>query len=213
MICDSCLDLVGRWQRPAMPGPPGTRQPRPARPAIWRSSSPTDDRAGPRAPVLTALVPLARQSGWNLAPLLVAARGRVALQDEVGALLRAQTTTNSLGAYFTFAPRPGPTDARRNCVSGVCPGGLPAADAAHKLFHLLSESLRRELCGVKLKDEMPAEYPLAQGASECLFGTIDLRTGRRVLLVSRRQRIGDFQRFFAAVTPWRGGLRGALAFT
>ncbi len=48
---------------------------------------------------------------------------------------------NSLGAYFTYAPRPGLTDASRNCVSNIRPEGLPPADAAHKLFHLLSQSL------------------------------------------------------------------------
>ena len=34
-----------------------------------------------------------------------------------------------------------------------------------------------------------------KNARRSLFGTIDLRTGRRVLMVSHHQRLGDFQRF------------------
>ena len=121
-------------------------------------------------PLLATLVPLARQNGWNLAPLVVAAHGRVALQDEVGALLGARMSlmllgerpglgaANSLGAYFTYAPRSGLTDASRNCVSNIRAEGLPPADAARKLFYLLSQALRREVSGVELKDEMPADY-------------------------------------------------------
>jgi ethanolamine ammonia-lyase small subunit len=115
--------------------------------------------------LLAALIPLIRQSGWSLAPLIVAANGRVALQDEIGALLGARLSlmllgerpglgaSDSLGAYFTYGPRPGRTDAERNCVSNIRPEGLPPAEAAHKLFHLIGESFRRRLSGVDLKDE------------------------------------------------------------
>jgi ethanolamine ammonia-lyase small subunit len=118
-------------------------------------------------PLLATLVPLAQQNGWRLAPLVVATRGRVALQDEIGGILGARLglmllgerpglgAANSLGAYFTYAPRPGLTDASRNCVSNIRAEGLPPADAARKLFALLSHSLRREVSGVELKDETP----------------------------------------------------------
>ena len=116
------------------------------------------------APLLATLAPLARQHGWNLAPVVVATRGRVALQDEAGALVGARMSlmllgerpglgaANSLGAYFTYAPRPGLTDASRNCVSNIRAEGLPPADAARKLFHLLSQALRRGVSGVELKE-------------------------------------------------------------
>lgn len=119
-------------------------------------------------PLLGTLLPLARQRGWVLAPLVVATHGRVALQDEIGALWRARLSlmllgerpglgaVNSLGAYFTYAPRPGLSDASRNCVSNIRAEGLPPADAAHKLFHLLSQSLQRALSGIELKDDAPA---------------------------------------------------------
>ena len=118
-------------------------------------------------PLLSALLPLVRQSGWRLAPLVVVTRGRVALQDEIGAILGARlslmligerpglSAADSLGAYFTHAPHPGLTDASRNCVSNIRPAGLPPAEAAHKLFYLLSQALRRGLSGVALKDDAP----------------------------------------------------------
>ena len=123
-------------------------------------------------PLLAELIPLARRNGWTLAPLVVATRGRVALQDEIGALLGARislmllgerpglSAANSLGAYFTHAPRPGLTDASRNCVSNIRPEGLPPATAARKLFGLLAESSRLGLSGVTLKDETPIHHNL-----------------------------------------------------
>ena len=62
---------------------------------------------------------------------------------------------DSLGAYFTYAPHPGLTDVARNCVSNIRTDGLPPADAAHKLFHLMTQSLQRGLSGVELKDDSP----------------------------------------------------------
>ncbi len=122
-------------------------------------------------PLLKVLLGLVRQRGWLLTPLIVATHGRVALQDEIGALLGARMSLmllgerpglgapNSLGAYFTYAPRPGLTDASRNCISNIRTEGLPPGEAAHKLFALLSQALRRELSGVELKDDAPALQP------------------------------------------------------
>jgi ethanolamine ammonia-lyase small subunit len=118
-------------------------------------------------PLLSALVPLLAGSGWTLAPLIVATHGRVALQDEIGEILHARLSlmllgerpglgaADSLGAYFTYAPHPGLTDAARNCVSNIRTEGLPPAEAARKLFHLMTQSRRRELSGVELKDDAP----------------------------------------------------------
>jgi ethanolamine ammonia-lyase small subunit len=119
-------------------------------------------------PLLTVLVHLIRQSGWTLAPFIVIIHGRVALQDEIGELLHARVSlmllgerpglsaADSLGAYLTYAPHLGLTDASRNCVSNIRAEGLSPADAAHKLFYLITQSLRRGLSGVELKDDAPS---------------------------------------------------------
>ena len=136
-------------------------------------------------PLLGELLPLGRQRGWVFAPLVVATHGRVALQDEIGALWGARLSlmllgerpglgaVNSLGAYFTYAPRPGLTDASRNCVSNIRAEGLPPADAAHKLFYLLSQSLQRALSGVELKDDAPA-LEACRPARDPVLGSDDM---------------------------------------
>ena len=117
--------------------------------------------------LLTAFLSLVRQSDWALAPIIVAKHGRVALQDEIGDLLRTRLSlmllgerpglgaADSLGAYFTYAPHPGLTDVARNCVSNIRTEGLPPQEAAQKLFHLMTQSLQRRLSGVELKDDAP----------------------------------------------------------
>ena len=61
---------------------------------------------------------------------------------------------DSLGIYMTFAPRPGRTDAERNCISNIHgAGGLSPHEAARTLGWLLREALRLELSGVALKDD------------------------------------------------------------
>jgi ethanolamine ammonia-lyase small subunit len=130
-------------------------------------------------PLLATLVPLLQQNGWPLAPLIVVKHGRVALQDEIGELLQARLSlmllgerpglgaADSLGAYFTYAPHPGLTDAARNCVSNIRTEGLPPVEAAQKLFYLMTQSRKRALSGVDLKDDarvlpyQPIKQPLA----------------------------------------------------
>lgn len=116
-------------------------------------------------PLLHELLPLL--SGWTLAPIVVVRHGRVAVQDEVGALFSAQLSLivlgerpglgspDSLGAYFTYAPVPGRTDAERNCVSNIRPQGLTPSAAARKLHALLHASRTLKLSGVRLKDDTP----------------------------------------------------------
>ncbi len=123
---------------------------------------------------LAHMVPLLRQRGWQLGPLAIVQQGRVAIGDEIGALLQAKTVViligerpglsspDSLGLYLTFAPRPGRSDAERNCISNIRDGGLGFAEAAHRLDFLLSEARRRQLSGVGLKDES-ASPPLPLG--------------------------------------------------
>lgn len=119
-------------------------------------------------PLLRALLPLVRGSGWSLAPLIVAHQGRVALQDEIGTLLKATVSlmllgerpglgsADSLGAYFTYQPRPCRTDAERNCISNIREGGLTIAAAAAKLHYLIGRSFQLRVSGVGLKDDEAA---------------------------------------------------------
>ncbi|MCH8497646.1 MAG: ethanolamine ammonia-lyase subunit EutC [Marinobacter sp.] len=101
---------------------------------------------------------------WSLAPITLVEQGRVAIADDIGDLLNARITLmmigerpglsspDSLGLYLTFAPRPGLTDASRNCISNVRPAGLPHAQAASRAMYLLREARRLQLSGVGLKD-------------------------------------------------------------
>ena len=124
------------------------------------------ERQAPR--LLQALWPRLRAAGLALAPLCIVRQARVALHDEIGWHFRARLslmllgerpglgTPDSLGAYFTFGPRPGRTDAERNCLSNIRPGGLPPEAAAEKLAALMLASLRLGLSGTALKDDGPS---------------------------------------------------------
>jgi ethanolamine ammonia-lyase small subunit len=115
--------------------------------------------------VVAALVPLLRKSEWSLAPILLAAQGRVALGDDAGEMLGARavlvligerpglSSPDSLGAYLTWGPRVGRKDSERNCISNIRRGGLSAEEAAFKIHWLLREAFRRKLTGVQLKDQ------------------------------------------------------------
>lgn len=112
--------------------------------------------------LLDAVVPLLE--GWRLAPACVVNQGRVAIGDEIGALLGARlavvligerpglSSPDSLGLYLTWDPFPGRTNAERNCISNVRPEGLPYAAAARKLAQLMNAARRLGLTGVGLKD-------------------------------------------------------------
>ena len=63
------------------------------------------------------------------------------------------SSPDSLGLYVTFDPRPGRSDAERNCISNVRPAGLSFDLAAFKLNWLLTQAFARGLTGVNLKDE------------------------------------------------------------
>jgi ethanolamine ammonia-lyase small subunit len=111
------------------------------------------------------LMPTLASGGIALGPVVIASGARVALGDEIGALLGARMTAmligerpglsapHSLGAYLTFAPKAGCTDAMRNCVSNIHASGLSYDEAAFKIAWLVREGLAREVTGVALKDE------------------------------------------------------------
>jgi len=120
-------------------------------------------------PLLDALLPRLRAESWVLAPLKVVLQGRVAVGDEIGERLGARlvvvvigerpglTSPDSLGVYLTWDPRPGRTDAERNCVSNIRTEGLSYSAAAHKIHFLMREARTRKLSGVALKEDAPLE--------------------------------------------------------
>lgn len=124
-------------------------------------------------PLMQALIALAPQR-WAGAPVAIALQGRVALGDAIGERLGAQlvvvligerpglSSPDSLGAYLTYAPRVGRTDAERNCVSNIRPAGLGYEAAARRIDWLAAAALARGLTGVGLKDESgaAARFPI-----------------------------------------------------
>lgn len=116
-------------------------------------------------PFLAALLPLLSAADWRLAPICLVRHARVGLLDEIGTAFRARLalillgerpglgTPDSLGAYFEYNPRPGLTNADRNCVSNIRPAGLPPTVAATRLFGLLSAALQVQSSGIALKED------------------------------------------------------------
>jgi ethanolamine ammonia-lyase small subunit len=120
-------------------------------------------------PLLEELTPRLEAEAWRLAPLTIVLQGRVAVGDEIGALLGARlvvvligerpglTSPDSLGVYVTWNPCLGRTDAERNCISNVRSEGMAYGIAAGKIQFLMREARARKLSGVALKEDAPAE--------------------------------------------------------
>lgn len=117
-------------------------------------------------PLLDALVGQSGNLRGTVNPTLhIVTQARVAIGDEIGPKLGAKITVvligerpglsspDSLGVYLTWDPKPGRTDADRNCLSNIRPEGLTYNLAAHKLLYLLTESRRRCISGVSLKEQ------------------------------------------------------------
>ncbi len=101
-------------------------------------------------PLLRELLPLL--SDWQIAPVCIVQQARVAIADSIGALTHASlsiiligerpglSSPDSLGAYITWQPRPGRTDAERNCISNIRVEGLDYPTAAQKIAHYANEA-------------------------------------------------------------------------
>jgi ethanolamine ammonia-lyase small subunit len=112
-------------------------------------------------PVLDTLLPLLE--GWKLAPMFLVEQGRVAIGDEIGELAGAKmsviligerpglSSPDSLGAYLTWGPRVGRTDAERNCVSNIREEGLRPELAARRIAMLMSAARAQEISGIHLQ--------------------------------------------------------------
>lgn len=114
--------------------------------------------------LLDAVLERLKSLGWQLAPLVIAQQARVAIGDHIGQILNARlavvligerpglSSPDSLGVYLTWDPKPGRTDAERNCISNIRTEGLSYAAAAEKLVFLMTEARRLKLSGVMLKE-------------------------------------------------------------
>lgn len=120
------------------------------------------------APLALRLGAAFEARGWRTAPIVLARQARVALGDGVGEALRARiavvlvgerpglSAADSLGAYVTFAPKPGTPDSRRNCVSNIREGGLGIESAARQIEDLVARMLAQGRSGVTLARDAPA---------------------------------------------------------
>jgi ethanolamine ammonia-lyase small subunit len=132
------------------------------------------------APLLAELLPLVAATIASTAvPLVIATQARVGLGDQIGAALDARavlvlvgerpglSASDSLGAYFTYAPRAGRSDAERNCVSNIRPpDGLGYPRAARILADLIRQSFASGASGVALKDRSVPDAPGLDPAAE-----------------------------------------------
>ena len=104
----------------------------------------------------------------RVGPACLVEQGRVAVGDEIGALLGAAvvvvligerpglSAADSMGAYVTYAPAVGAADAGRNCVSNIRPGGLGVAEAGSTIANIVAAARRHGLTGVDLGRRMDA---------------------------------------------------------
>jgi ethanolamine ammonia-lyase small subunit len=108
---------------------------------------------------------LPRLADWQLAPICIVEQGRVAIGDEIGLALQAQisvvligerpglSSPDSLGTYITWDPRPGRSDAERNCISNIRSEGLSYKEADDQIMSCLMTARRRQLTGVALTED------------------------------------------------------------
>jgi ethanolamine ammonia-lyase small subunit len=122
-------------------------------------------------PLLDATMRDLGSEQWRAGPVCVVSQGRVAIGDEIGALLQAKlvvmligerpglSAPDSLGVYITWEPRPGRTDAERNCISNIRHEGLSYADAAQRIVFYMSEARGLQCTGIALKENTMRFFP------------------------------------------------------
>jgi ethanolamine ammonia-lyase small subunit len=116
-------------------------------------------------PLLSLATDRLASEEWNIAPVIIANQGRVAIGDEIGSIIQAKlavmligerpglSSFDSMGAYLTWSPQTGRTDADRNCISNIRPEGLKIGVACELLLLLMREARGRRLSGVALKPD------------------------------------------------------------
>jgi len=120
-------------------------------------------------PLLDALRALSGE--WQRAPVCVVRNGRVAIGDEIGGILKASvsvlligerpglTAPDSLGVYLTWQPRPGRTDAERNCISNIRLEGLAHDEAARRISSYINAARTLQSTGFALKEPPSPNLP------------------------------------------------------
>lgn len=117
---------------------------------------------------------IARLTDLQVAPVLVIPLARVGLLNDVGDALKARacaivvgerpglSAPDGLSLYFEVQPRPGLTDADRNCIANIRPTGMPIVEAAGQAASLIQAGLQRGISGTALQveyDPPPAALP------------------------------------------------------
>ena len=115
-------------------------------------------------PLLDAAINLLTPNQGLIGPICIVTQARVAIGDEIGQLLHTQLTVtligerpglsapDSLGVYITWQPRPGRTDAERNCISNIRHEGLSYAEAAHRILFYINGAKQLQATGIALKE-------------------------------------------------------------
>ena len=115
-------------------------------------------------PLMESIFRILDSRTWKLTPVVIVEQGRVAIGDEVAECLRSSMSVvligerpglsapDSLGIYLTWNPHRGSTNADRNCISNIRPGGLSYSVAAQLLLMLMNESRAKKLSGVRLRE-------------------------------------------------------------
>jgi ethanolamine ammonia-lyase small subunit len=109
---------------------------------------------------------------WTFAAPVIALQARVALGDEIAEALGATlvvmligerpglSSSDSLGAYLTYAPKPGVTkDADRNCISNIRPDSLPVEEAAKRILAMIGLAKKLQCTGTLLKEDEALALP------------------------------------------------------
>ena len=122
-------------------------------------------------PLLDETTSLLPPDRWSVGPVCFVSQGRVAIGDEIGGLLHAKlsimligerpglSAPDSLGVYITWNPRPGRTDAERNCISNIRHEGLTYVDAAQRIAFYMNEAKRLQATGITLKENISSSLP------------------------------------------------------